>query len=75
VNFATPIHCFQWQNVYLFDFDKEQFDTQFKEQEAPTQPTPQPNSLILVSFVLLIVGLVSALWLRRRFFSPNANLL
>lgn len=32
VNFATPIHCFQWQNVYLFDFDKRQFDTQFKEQ-------------------------------------------
>jgi hypothetical protein len=74
VNFATPIHCFQWQNVYLFDFDKRQFDTQLKEQEAPAEPVRQPNFFVLVSFVLVILGLVSAVWLRRRFFSPNANL-
>lgn len=75
VNFANPIHCFQWQSVYIFDFDKGQFETQVREQEAPAEPTPEPNFFVLVSSVLLVTGLVSALWIRRRFFSPNADLL
>src|ERR1044071_9422598 len=75
VNFANPIHCFQWQSVYIFDFEKGQFETQVREQEAPAEPTPEPNFFVLVSSVLLVTGLVSALWIRRRFFSPNADLL
>lgn len=75
VNFANPIHCFQWQSVYIFDFDKGQFETQLREREAPAKPAPEPNFFVLVSSVLLVTGLFSALWIRRRFFSQNADLL
>jgi hypothetical protein len=75
VNFANPIHCFQWQSVYVFDFDKGQFETRVREPEAPAEPTPEPKFFVLVSAVLLVTGLLSALWIRRRFFSPNADLL
>ena len=27
INFAKPITCFEWQNVYVYDFDKGRFET------------------------------------------------
>jgi len=75
VNFATPIHCFEWQNIYVFDFAKRVFETKLPEQEGVPEVAPQPNYLLLVSSVLLIAGLLSAWWFKRRFFSPDVDLL
>ena len=75
VNFATPIHCFEWQNIYVFDFAKGVFETKLPEQEGVPEVAPQPNYLLLVSSVLLIAGLLSAWWFKRRFFSPDVDLL
>ena len=75
VNFATPIHCFEWQNIYVFDFAKGVFETMLPEQGGVPEVAPQPNYLLLVSSVLLIAGLLSAWWFKRRFFSPDVDLL
>ncbi|HEY1234194.1 MAG TPA: hypothetical protein VGH22_12530, partial [Candidatus Binatia bacterium] len=76
LNFARPIHCFEWQNIYVYDFKTGEFQTKWVDQEEPVASAPQPNSvLLLLSSLLLIAALASAWWFRRRFFSPDANLL
>ena len=75
LNFARPIHCFEWQSVYVYDFETGKFQTKWVDQEEPVASAPQPNSILLLSSLLLIAALASAWWFKRRFFSPHANLL
>jgi hypothetical protein len=74
LTFARPIHCFEWHNVHVFDFHKGVFGNQLPEQEVVPEIAGQANYLPLVSAVLLI-ALLSAWWVRRRFLSPNSDLL
>jgi hypothetical protein len=66
INFAQPIACFDWQNVYVYDFDKAVFQTDLamapKWEEPAAEPakpsqvatsTPWLLALALVGFILL----------------------
>lgn len=30
INFATPIKCFEWQNIYIYNYDKKDFEMKFE---------------------------------------------
>lgn len=59
VNFAKPLACFHWQNVYVYDFDNGTFQT-----HAADLPLPQrepPYTLVPVHLPELFVTFFSAL--------------
>lgn len=71
IDFAKPIHCFDWQNVYIYDFKTARFQTDLAL--APTWDEPAPAvakpSLPLVGVVamgLALIALVLLLYRRRR---------
>ncbi|HET9295635.1 MAG TPA: hypothetical protein VFP18_01960 [Candidatus Binatia bacterium] len=39
INFATPLTCFGWQNVYVYDFDKEKFQTDIADLPRWAEPS------------------------------------
>jgi len=63
VNFAKPLNCFKWQNVYVYDFAKGRFDTRFAD--LPKQGTPDRrvdvHLLVLFLVLFLVLALVVAL--------------
>ena len=66
INFATPLTCFGWQNVYVYDFEREKFLTNIADVpkwaepsaliEKPQEPSA-PMDVYLVIFVTLIIAL------------------
>jgi hypothetical protein len=65
-NFATPIVCFEWQNIYVYDFAKREFQTQLAGVpwwEEPSRPVP-----MVLLFAALFLALVLAALLRSRKF-------
>lgn len=67
INFATPLSCFQWQNVYVYDFAKGVFQTNLAD--APAWPLPsvqvQPYLLVIVVMLFIVLALVTfARWSR-----------
>ena len=66
LNFARPINCFQWQNVYIYDFAEGKFRTDLVDYEQPAEPPIRPSPLVLVSLFIVLAGLASVLWLRKK---------
>ena len=66
INFATPLTCFGWQNVYVYDFERDKFLTNIADVpkwaepsaliEKPQEPSA-PMDVYLVIFVALIIAL------------------
>jgi len=66
INFATPLTCFGWQNVYVYDFERDKFLTNIADVpkwaepsaliEKPQEPSA-PMDVYLVIFVTLIIAL------------------
>lgn len=67
VNFAKPIACFEWQNVYVYDFAKARFQTNLTDLPKLEEPSIRVNLLLVVIFVTLLtmLALVRAFRLRR----------
>ena len=67
INFAQPINCFQWQNIYVYDFDKAAFRTDVAAiptwDEPPTPTEREP--LVMAMILILVLGLVLTFALRR----------
>ncbi len=57
INFAEPINCFHWQNVYVYDFAKASFQTEL----AAIPPWEEPRVRADLYLVLLIITLLLAL--------------
>jgi hypothetical protein len=67
INFANPITCFGWQNVYVYDFDQEKFETNLAdlpEWEEPSaliekrqEPTVPTDLYLMVIFITLFIAL------------------
>ena len=38
INFAKPITCFEWQNVYVYDFDKGRFQANWADVPGRGEP-------------------------------------
>jgi hypothetical protein len=62
VHFAKPIACFEWQNVYVYDFDRERFESDLAHVPRwpePAEPFPM-HAWLLALLVLIALALVLA---------------
>jgi hypothetical protein len=66
VNFAKPITCFRWENVYVYDFDKQKFQTDLASVPRWPEPSMRVNVYLLVIFVIFFVALALFLLARAR---------
>ena len=67
INFAKPLACFQWSNVYVYDFNKGRFQNQLPELPRQEEPyTLRPVYLLELTVTFLIaLALVGFARLRR----------
>ena len=66
VDFAKPITCFRWENVYVYDFDKQKFQTDLASVPRWPEPSMRVNVYLLVIFVTFFVALALFLLARAR---------
>lgn len=57
IDFAKPITCFEWQNVYVYDFDKGRFQSDLADVPRWGEPSVRVNVYLLVIFVTLFIAL------------------
>lgn len=57
IHFAKPITCFEWQNVYVYDFDKGRFRTDLADVPRWEEPYVRVNVYVFVMFVALLLAL------------------
>jgi hypothetical protein len=57
INFAKPITCFEWENVYVYDFNTERFETNWADVPRWEEPTTIGYVYVLVIFVILFIAL------------------
>jgi hypothetical protein len=56
-NFAKPITCFEWQNVYVYDFDRGRFEANWADVPRRGEPYMRLVVYLLVIFVTLFIAL------------------
>ena len=75
INFATPLTCFGWQNVYVYDFDRGKFQTDIadvprweepfarleKRQETPARIDLYLMVILVTLFIALALLIFTAL--------------
>ena len=64
IDFAKPINCFEWQNVYVYDFGKAKFQTDLASVPRWEEATPPVNNYRLVLVVVLLIALAIVIFLR-----------
>ncbi|HVO93849.1 MAG TPA: hypothetical protein VMT22_13455 [Terriglobales bacterium] len=71
LNFAKPINCFKWQNVYIYDFAKSQFDTRLADLPKWETPDRRVDVQLLLLVFLFILVLALLVFLRLHKFSSQ----
>jgi len=66
LKFAKPLACFEWQNVYVYDFDKGNFQNQLVDLPRPEEPRPRINVFLVLAFATLLTALALVCFLRLR---------
>ena len=67
INFATPLTCFGWQNVYVYDFDRGKFQTdiadvpRWEEPSARLEKRQETPARIDLYLIVILVTLFIAL--------------
>jgi len=56
-NFAKPITCFEWQNVYVYDFNRGRFEANWADVPRRGEPYMRLVVYLLVIFVTLFIAL------------------
>ena len=64
IDFAKPINCFEWQNVYVYDFAKAKFQTDLASASRWEEATPPVNNYRLVLAVGLLIALAIVIFSR-----------
>ncbi|HZD41254.1 MAG TPA: hypothetical protein VE131_11065, partial [Terriglobales bacterium] len=64
IHFAKPIHCFEWQSVYIYDFDQGRFLTHRVEAPWWEEPAPRISLYVVAIFVVTLFAL-ALLWVRK----------
>jgi hypothetical protein len=65
VNFAQPLHCFQWDNIYVYNFAAAKFQglwsdgPDISKQKAPDVRAPAHLLALLIALIAVVVLLVS----------------
>jgi hypothetical protein len=74
LDFAKPITCFAWQNVYVYDFAKAGFQTDLAALPSWEEPAVRVNAQRLYLFISLLVALaLVALFRLRKFRRQEAH--
>ncbi|MGH7871031.1 MAG: hypothetical protein ACREQO_02300 [Candidatus Binatia bacterium] len=71
INFAKPLNCFNWQNVYVYDFDKGRFDTRFVDLPIRGAPDRRVHVHLILLLALLFLALAVLVFLRLGRFSSR----
>lgn len=66
INFARPLGCFEWQNVYVYDFDEGRFLRDWNGLPAVQAPVARVDRLPLIIFALGFAILVAFVFSRFR---------
>jgi hypothetical protein len=66
IGFAKPITCFEWQNVYVYDFDKGKFQTHLADLPRREAPYMHVNVFLLVTFATFFIALALVTFSRLR---------
>jgi hypothetical protein len=64
INFAKPLTCFDWQDVYVYDFAKQKFQTNLADLPRGKEPYIRVNVIALVIFGSLFIGLAPIIFSR-----------
>jgi hypothetical protein len=56
VRFAKPIHCFEWQSIYVYDFANEKFQTQLTGMPWWQAPAMLVDAHLLIIFATLCIA-------------------
>jgi hypothetical protein len=64
IHFAKALNCFQWQNVYVYDFDKSRFGTDLADVPGWDEPSAPINRYLIVIVVTLLIALFLVIVLR-----------
>jgi hypothetical protein len=79
INFATPLTCFGWQYVYIYDFDKQKFQTniaalpKWGEPSALIEKRQEPVAPISLYLMMIFITLFIAVAVL--IFTPLSNFL
>jgi hypothetical protein len=57
INFAKPLTCFEWQNLYVYDFDRGRFEANWTDVPRRGEPYVRLNLYLLVIVVTLFITL------------------
>jgi len=57
INFAKPLSCFEWQNVYVYDFNKRRFEANWADVPRPEEPYQGVKVYLVVILVTLFIAL------------------
>jgi hypothetical protein len=68
INFAKPLACFEWQDVYVYDFAKGKFQTNLADLPRREQPYIRVNVVLVVILVTLFIGLAPIIFPRLKQF-------
>ena len=72
VDFAKPIHCLQWDNIYIYDFAAQAFHATWPDLsplQAPEKRLPDFSPALLAILLIALLAAIPVLarsWLRRR---------
>jgi len=73
IKFAKPITCFEWQNVYVYDFDKAKFETHLADFPGRQEPAAHVNIFLLLAFVTLFAAIALIAFTRFGKFPSQKN--
>src|SRR5581483_269557 len=66
IHFARPLGCFEWQNVYVYDFAQGKFSTEWSGFPAAPPPPLRPERLPLIVLAALFAALIAVALLAAR---------
>jgi len=67
IDFAKPVSCFEWQNVYVYDFATATFRTDWPEVPGRAEPSVRVNADQFVGTIaLLLIALALVVFVQSR---------
>ncbi|HEY7319485.1 MAG TPA: hypothetical protein VIE89_18115 [Candidatus Binatia bacterium] len=74
INFAKPLNCFNWQSVYVYDFDKGKFEANWTDVPRPEEPTKSMQVYLFVICITLFLALALVTFSRfKNFLRPKGR--
>ena len=66
IHFAKPLACFEWQNIYVYDFAQAKFQTYVAELPEPDKPSERLNLALVMTLATLLTALALVRFFRLR---------